>query len=334
MAAGAGAASRARTLDLVGVLLVAASVGWTFRTAASGGGDPFPVAALQLGCAVAYAAARAATRRQRPLVPVAVVAGVASAVVIGSAVPSLAPLGPPLGYANANAALYVLAAVAAVMAASAFRAGPATGIALPMALAFAVAAVVSRSVTGAVVLLMALGILRVSRVTRSVRAPVIACALVVQVVVAVTALLGVARIEGRSSAITERLVDSRRVLLWRDAAMIVRSHPLAGTGPGRFRELSPTARSDPDAHWAHSGFLQQAAEQGAVGLVLLLGAFGWGFARLWSAPRHTFAVCGVVVLVALGLHASVDYVLHFAAVPLTAAALVGAAGAPRRDTTG
>lgn len=336
MATGAAPLAADRALDVAGIGLVVLSVGWTFWTGRSGRGDPLPLAALQCACAVTYAAARAAARWQRPLVPVIVVAGVASVLVLGSVLPSLEPLSPPLGYANANAALYVLATVATVMAAAAFPPGPATAIAVPVGVAFALAAVVSGSVTGAVVLCLAVLVLA-ARAAGSVREPVILCAVVVQAVVAVTAFVGVARAVGDQPTTVGwagRLVDERRVVLWGDSAAVARHHPFDGAGPGRFREESPTARADPDARWAHSGFLQQAAEEGAVGFLLMLAVFWWCFARLWWATLDTFTLFAAVAMTALGLHASVDYVLHFPAVPLTAAALVGAASPPRREGAG
>lgn len=311
-------------------MLLAANVGWSVWAAHVGGGGALPVVSLQMGCAASYLLAGALTRWQRPVVPVTVVAGVASALVLGSVVPNMSPLALPLGYANANAALYVLVAVAAFMAAAAFRPGPATAVAVPLAAAFALAALVSGSLTGAVVLLLGM-VLLVARALGSWRGLVLSCVITVQLVVGATALLGVGRIAGTNPDFAERLLDDRRVLLWRDAAVIARHHPLSGIGPGGFQKASPTARRDVDARWAHSGFLQQAAEQGAVGLALLLAAFGWGFARIWSAGLEdgtdTFVVLGAVALAAVGLHASVDYVLHFAAVPLVGAALVGAATA-------
>ncbi|MGH9283670.1 MAG: O-antigen ligase family protein, partial [Acidimicrobiales bacterium] len=145
---------------------------------------------------------------------------------------------------------------------------------------------------------------------------------------------GVARLEGPAGAgalpaRAGEVLDERRVLLWRDAAAIAHRHPIDGSGPGSFAALSPTARRDADARWAHSGFLQQGAEAGAVGMALLLAAFGWGFSRLWQAGMQgAFPALGALALAALGLHASLDYVLHFPAVPLVASALVGAATAP------
>lgn len=328
MATGVPAVRGTRAIDGAGLVLLAASLAWTAWTALAHGGHPLPVLALQAGCASAYGAARLATRWQRPLVPVAVAAGVASALVLQSVVPSIEAASPPLGYVNANAALYVLTALAAAMVADAFPPGPAGAVAVPLALAFALAAVVSGSVTGMVVLAMA----AVALVARLARAPLLlfaGCGLVLVLVVAVTAGLGVARLDDETRAATRPagdLLDERRLLLWRDAAVIAHRHPVDGAGPGRFRELSPSARADADARWAHSGFLQQGAEAGAVGMALLLAAFGWGLVRLWWAgPRRPTTALGALALTALGLHAAVDYVLHFPVVPLVAAALAGTA---------
>lgn len=330
MASGAPTVAGRRTLDIAGAVILAVSVGWTLWSARGSSGDPLPVIALQTGCAGAYATARAATRWQRPVVPVAVVAVVSSVLVVRSVLPTLVPDAPPLGYVNANAALYVLTAVAASMVAAAFPYGPATAVALPLAAAFALGAVVSGSVTGMVVLCLAVVVLA----ARAVHWPPLlvgGSALLVLTVVSVTAALALDQLDDTAPAAARAgdVLDERRVLLWRDAAEIAHRHPVDGAGPGTFRELSPLARQDADARWAHSGFLQQGAEAGAVGMALLLAAFGWGFARVWEAgPDDPLTALGAVALAGLGLHASVDYVLHFPAVPLVAVALLGAATAP------
>jgi O-antigen ligase len=101
--------------------------------------------------------------------------------------------------------------------------------------------------------------------------------------------------------------------------------PLVGVGPGRFREESPLAVSDSDAAWAHNGFLQQGAEGGVPALVLAVSIFVWGFVRLLSIPQGRGASLAAASLTAVGIHACVDYVLHFPILPMMAAALVGAA---------
>jgi hypothetical protein len=69
-------------------------------------------------------------------------------------------------------------------------------------------------------------------------------------------------------------------------------------------------------------------------LLLLAGLFAWGFARLGllGAPDAP-AIVAAGALAALGIHACVDYVLHFPALPLAAAALFGAV-APRTTDPG
>ena len=323
-------------LDLAGAGLAAVSVAWTLVTARNDLGAAWPVIGLQLGCVAVYVAARLATRWQQPVVPVAALALVATLLVLGSVLPDLEPLGPPLGYANANAALYVQLAVAAAMAAAAFPLGPATAVAAPMGAAFVLAAVVSGSVTAMVAIVVVLVLAGMI----AARLPVLAVgggALAVLFLVGATTLVAVAAATGRQPVLVERAgdyVDDRRVALWADAAVLAHEHPLAGAGAGQFQELSPTARSDDDARWAHSDFLQQGAEGGAIALALLLAAFGWGAARLLAAGvDRVFTALGGLALAALGLHAAIDYVLHFPLLPLVAAALVGAATAtprPRR----
>lgn len=330
-AGGTGSRRRGAYLDSIGAGLAVGSVAWTAWTGRANPGAAVPIAGLQAGCALAYAAARVASRWQRAVVPFTVLAMVASLLVLGSVVPDLRALGPPLGYANANAALYVQVALAAAMAGAAFPLGPATAVAGPVAAAFLLAAVVSGSATA----LVAIGVVVVLSAAFAARREALAVgagALAVLLLVSATALVGVARLNGELPGLVSGAagaVDDRRVALWADAAGIAGRNPVAGAGAGRFKELSPTALSDDDARWAHSEFLQQAAEGGAVAMVLLLAAFLWGYARVWAAGADgPFTAIGAMVLSSLGLHAGLDYVLHFPLLPLVAAALVGAATAP------
>jgi len=111
------------------------------------------------------------------------------------------------------------------------------------------------------------------------------------------------------------------------------ANPLTGVGPGRFQATSPIARGDRDEPWAHHEYLHMGAETGLLGMVLLLGLFVWGFARLLtSGAPDGVAVIGAVAVAALGVHACLDYVLHFPAAPIAAAGLLGAAVSTRRVT--
>lgn len=107
-----------------------------------------------------------------------------------------------------------------------------------------------------------------------------------------------------------------RIDLWREAWGLMSDNPVAGVGPGRFRELSPTASGDTDLAWAHSYVLQTGAELGLVGLALLGAVLAWLLLLLGRlAP-----LLGILLL-----PASVDYVLDFGWVLLASGVVLGAA---------
>ena len=202
-------------------------------------------------------------------------------------------------------------------------------------IAFGIVPFVIDSLTpAALVLLLPIAALA-PRASAMARAAPFGCGLLFIVVLTATIALGSFYTPMDRSGLVDRVVDStlteRRAALWHEALVIMAEHPIAGVGVDGFQVFSPTARSDPDARWAHNGFLQQGAETGVVGLILLVLLFVWGFVRLAAtATPDAFSALGAVALAALGIHASVDYILHFPAVPLTAAALVGAAGASQK----
>jgi O-antigen ligase len=209
-------------------------------------------------------------------------------------------------------------------------------LALSGGLAFAIVAFATRSQAGvlAAVAVLVVGALAMSRWS-------FVLSLVLPVTVAAVALGSVllgaahhpeARTQAKVVHAAERALSERRVALWHDAVVLTADHPGVGVGPGRFAETSPMARSDKDTAWAHSGWLQQSAEQGLVGLALLAGTAAWAWVPLVSAARRSagtragaVAVAGSGALGALLLCGSVDYVLHFAVLGLVCASLVGAA---------
>ena len=69
-------------------------------------------------------------------------------------------------------------------------------------------------------------------------------------------------------------------------------------------------------------------------LLLLMGMVLWGFARLWTAAANIRSLPAIAVLVGAALHATIDYVWHFPAVPLILAALVGSGAAITPGKTG
>ncbi len=314
-------------LDAAGAALAVVSVAWTVWTGRSSLGRALPVAALQVAVAGTYTLARQAARRRQDSVILGALAVGGTFVVLG-----LWSGRGALGYANADAALSVQLAVGAAMAAVALQRRRSTAAAATAAAVLVLATLVSGSVTAVI----ALGLTAALAAGAALRKPVAGLGFVaLLVVVAGTAFVGVARINGTAPGLVDRVagaVDERRVSLWADAAVLAHAHPITGAGTGRFEDLSPTARSDDDARWAHSDFLQQAAEGGAVALLLLLAAFAWAFARLWvaGADGSWLPALGATSLTALGVHAAIDYVLRFPVLTLVGVALVGAATAPVR----
>jgi O-antigen ligase len=328
-----GGALRAR-LDLLGLVLVGALIGWTQLVGAWPGFSPGPFTGLLLACTAAFVIGRLVASVGRTLVPAAVVAGAGVLAVTTPDILSGTALGGPLGYANANGAFFVQAAMAGVMLAAASRATPLRILGLAAAVAFGVVPFAAKSVTSAA-LLLSLPVVALSALALAGgRVAVASGAAAFIVALAATMVLGSTYNPGDRSSLVDRIVDTsideRRAALWHEALVMMSGHPTAGVGLGGFQVLSPTARSDPDARWAHNGFLQRGAETGLVGFTLLTLLFVWGFANLGVPGKpDAVSVLGAVALGALGIHACVDYILHFSAVPITAAALVGAATPPR-----
>ena len=322
-------AARAR-LDLVGLVLGAATVLWTYLAATSLGGSAGPFVALVLASAAALVLGRLTASILRLLIP-AVVVGAAAVVVVSTPdVLSSHPLSEPFRYANAKGAFFVQAAIAGLMLAKGARPVPLKVLGAAAALVFGFVPFAAESWTAAgLVLLLGIAALTLPASVAMRTATVGGGALFIGAL-ALTIVLGLFYAPGDRRGLVDRTVDStlteRRVALWHEALVIMDDHPVAGAGLGSFQVLSPTARSDRDARWAHNSFLQHGAETGVVGLVLLASLFVWGFVRLGATPTpDAISVLGALALVALGIHACVDYILHFPAVPITAAALVGAA---------
>lgn len=324
-------------MDVWGAVLLIAALGWTYLAAVVSGGRASPVVGAFLLAGVGYVAGRIGGTYLPALIPGAVaLVAVAIAARAPADVLSSDPLSGPFGYANAKGAFFALAAVAALMvAASSIHVAlriPAVLAAVALA---AVPFVVRSFAPGALLLLLVpLGLLPWS--ARSVRIAVAGSALAVMIAIGATSFLAVSyhpwppdrgAVEDR---VTEALTE-RRIALWRDAIELVRDRPVTGVGPSRFAVTSPIARADEDARWAHHAFLQQGAEQGAPGLAILLAVFGWAFAGLLLHPRPTrYVALGAVGLAVVGVHASIDYALHFPAVPVAAAAVAGSATAVAR----
>lgn len=336
-AAGATAASERRNIaDAAGMVVLAACAVWSLITAAAHDGRPEGVLLAILAVAAGYAAGRITGA----LLPVAAPGvGALAGLGLALAAPHTTP-GPqmtsPLGHTGATAALLALSAGAACCAA--WAAGPSVlRVALRLlAAAIAVSAAVLGSTTGFVlcagVLLCSLAADRMHRRALGLTG------------LALTAVL----VAGASWAVAENVLPDgltvslegplteHRVLLWQDALRLARQEPALGAGPGRFGELSPTVAQSvtPDGK-PHSAPLQQAAEQGLVGVVLLATVFGWVLYALWRTPRPTPVVLTAgAALTALAAIATVGDALSFTTVTAGAGLLAGFATArPLVDET-
>jgi O-antigen ligase len=292
--------------------------------------------ALLAACVAAYVLARLCSRWSRVVVPGAVVGVVVGLVVSTGDLLSRDPLAGPLGYANANAALFVQGAIAAVLVVVVSRSLEVKIIAGMVAVGLVAIPIAVGSLAAGFIAVPATAALIVGSIAqwKNARSIVIGAAIVFAGALTMTGLLGAVYAADRGGpvdAVIERTLTERRVALWHDALLIMKDRPLAGVGAGGFTAASPVASEDRDARWAHNGFLQEGAEGGIPAFLLLAGLFLWAFWSLGSArgPQRAVVAIGVA---ALGVHASIDYILHFAEVPIVASLLLGAAMGARRES--
>ncbi|MGH8930843.1 MAG: O-antigen ligase family protein [Egibacteraceae bacterium] len=317
-----------RRPDLVtagtGVALLTALVLWIQVSTAISGGRSGPASLLVAAAGVTFALARLITRRCRWAVPAVVTACAAGLLLLPDAIHERF-----LGYANAACAFQVLGAAAALMLAARQRHVAVRAVAFLMAAGSAAAVVASDCRAAAVgMALVGLAWLGQRRVGNG-RTAILGGVSLVVLALVISTTMGALSLGARGTSSREtRLVDATfsavRVELWHDALAMVHAKPLTGVGPGRFAELSPTARLDDDWRWAHHELLQLAAETGLVGLALGIAVAAWVFARLWCSRHDVGAVIAAAAIAALLTNATVDYVLHFPAVTLAAAALAAA----------
>jgi O-antigen ligase len=318
-----------RRLDAAGLVLVIAAGGWSILAWLGVGGEPWGILGLLAAVTAAVVAGRA-TARLVPWAPAACIVAVGAGLVAtwGSHTWSSSSWGDSLGYANARAAFFVVVAIAALQLAVASKRLWPLGLGLAVVGGIVPVAIRSKSasallVVAAVVFLVGLGEAR--------RRLAVTMAGAITGLVLLGTLIAGATHGPRAPAgdVLEDRLSTRRLTLWHESMQLIREHPLIGVGPGRFRLVSPTARSDPDAAWAHHEFLQQGVETGLPGMVLAVALVGWGFVALRrvSGPLSPSAAAA---LLAVAAHACVDYILHFPAVPIAAALLVGAGSAASR----
>ncbi len=311
-------------VDGLGLLFLASYVAVAF-VATRHGGTAGPLVMLLLSSAVVLTVGRLLGSVHRAVTPAVIVVTAAIVLVTTRPIIGGGPLSGPFGYRNATGAFCVQGAVAALMFAAAVRWWPLRILGIAAVVPFAVAAGMDSAAAGASLVVIAIAAIGLAGV-RAVRVSIAVAGALLAVVLLAVVVLGAGYRPGGDGAVTRALTE-RRLVLWHESLRIIVDHP-GGVGPGRFKDVSPTAIRDADAHWAHDEFLQQGVELGWAGLALALLVFVWGFVRLWVHPRPDMVVAlGAASLAALGIHAGVDYVLHFPAVPLTAAALIGTAQA-------
>ncbi|MBE8470423.1 O-antigen ligase family protein [Streptomyces justiciae] len=321
---------RRNVSDAAGVVVLGACAVWALVTAAVHDGRPEGVLLAVLAVAAGYAAGRICGA----LLPVAALcAAAATGVGLVVATPRLSP-GPeivaPLGHAGGTAAVLTLSTGAACCAAWAART-PAWRLALRVpAVGIVVTAGVLGSVGGCVASgAVLLASLAAGRMRDHRGAGFAGLALTAAVTTGLPwAVAGKALPEGLTVSLEGQLTR-HRIDLWHDALHLAHHDAALGVGPGRFGELSTTAtRTLLSDGKPHSAPLQQAAEQGVVGVLLLAAAFCWMLYTLWRSPRPTPVVLTAgAALTALAAIASVGNALSFTTVSVGAGLLAGLATA-------
>ncbi|MEV5780762.1 O-antigen ligase family protein [Streptomyces sp. NPDC051639] len=328
--AGATSANERRNVsDAAGVIVLGACAVWSLITAAVHDGRPEGVLLAVLAMAAGYASGRI-------LGAVAPVAAPCAGALVGlglALTERYTTPGPqmtaPLGHTGALAALLTLSIAAACCAARAAR-PPALRLALRLlAVGITVTAAVLGSAAGcalgAAVLLCSLAADRVRLRGLGLGAFALTAALVTSMTWAVAED---ALPDGLTASLEGQLTE-HRVLLWQDALHLVGRNPALGVGPGRYGELSPTIALAPLPDGKpHSAVLQQVAEQGVVGALLLALLFCWVLYSLWRSPQSTAIVLTAGAgLTALAVIASVGNALSFTTVTAGAGLLAGLATA-------
>lgn len=332
---GAGRERLLRRLDGIGVLVFAGAIAWTYI---SGGVTDAAnrTAAVLAAAGGAVLVGRLVGRRAGWVAPASI--ALAAAVLWAadpSGIRSDAPLSGPFGYANAKGAFFMIAAGSVIAAVGV--SGRPVWVILGVVAAVPFMTVPFASQTRApalLVLVVPLVALTVHAVAGA-RTAVEICGVLVAAALLATVALGATYHPGDRGHVVDRLVDEsisvRRLALWNEAGTMLADRPLRGVGAGRFGAVSPTARADRDARWAHNAFLQQGAEAGIAGLGFIVALFAWAFVRLALGATDIRPLLAATVLAAVGIHASVDYIMHFPGIPVATAALVGSGSALRKS---
>ncbi|MGW1953351.1 O-antigen ligase family protein [Streptomyces sp. NPDC001920] len=310
-------------------MVLGACAVWSLISAAVHGGRPEGVLLAILAVAAGYAAGRISGA----LLPVAApCAGALAGPALTLAVPHLSP-GPqivaPLGHAGATAAVLTLSAGAACCAAWAASV-PVLRLGLrALAVAIALTAAALGSTVGFVTCTAVVLCSIAAGHIRRRGAGIAGLVLTATAITALTWAVAASAVPGGFASWLENQLTPHRIQLWQDALRLAREDLALGVGPGRFGELSRTASgtllSDGKPH---SAPLQQAAEQGGVGVLMLAAAFCWMLFALWRTARPApVALTAGAALTALAAIAAVGNALSFTAVSVGAGLLAGLATA-------
>ena len=324
---------RLRRLDLIGLALFSAAVVWTYISSGATG------AAHRTAGAFAAAGAglvigRLLGRLGGWVLP-AVIAGLAA--LVWAADPrhilSDAPVAGPFGYVNAKGAFFMIAAgcALAVVAVSGRTVAILAGLAAAIPFMIVPFESQARAPALLIVTVPIFGLL--AHTMLGPRRTIALLGLLFAAALITTAALGATHDVATGDRVVDRVVNAsitqRRPALWNEAGTMMKEHPLGGVGAGRFGEISATAQADRDARWAHNAYLQQGAEAGVMGLALIVGLFAWAYVRLAAGATDIRPVLAAIVLTAVGIHAALDYIMHFPAIPVLTAALVGSGSVER-----
>jgi hypothetical protein len=146
--------------------------------------------------------------------------------------------------------------------------------------------------------------------------------------------------EAQPASTRERLsavANDGRATLWKAALDIYRTAKLRGTGAGTYQQYYPRYRTGEIENYvvdAHSLYLQSLAENGLIGLLLILavviGMLAGLAARIRGPSRPLYAAIFAFVL-AWAVHQAFDWDWHMPAVTLGVFALCGLALARPKD---
>ena len=240
-------------------------------------------------------------------------------------------LAEPIGYANGMA---LLAAMGTLLALGLARIAPNRGLqaaCLVLVALFAATLYLTYSRGGWLALalgLLVLLALRIGSLDRRVAVPVgavLAVALAIAGVALARSFSAPTATPAAGAARLTTLSGSSRADYWRVAADTVGAEPLLGSGSGSFRRRWYRERPVPQpARDAHSLYLENLAELGPVGLVLLLVALGLPLAAAVVARADPVTPAAVAPYAAFLAHAGQDWDWELPAVTVPAVACAAA----------